>query len=189
MTNSEVGIRAEPRYAYKTFGPLRLGAGVDLSYLPIANDFWNDIDETYPGVRSATGVYIFVVQASKRSRLKPWYVGMTDITFENRFHNHTTLFGKLAEKKGKVAVFLIARLKPRSKSLIVGPKKSESNDTLETMLIERCLDLNSKLFNASKVKYVKGLLVPGFKGRKVGKPKAGARQLDFMLHKIKPENF
>jgi hypothetical protein len=189
MTNSDIGARAEPRYAYKTFGPLRLGSGVDLSYLPIANDFWNDIDETHPGARSATGVYIFVVKASKRSRLKPWYVGMTDITFENRFHNHTTLFGKLAGKKGNVSVFLIARLKPGSKSLIAGPKKSESNDILETMLIERCLDLNPKLFNASKVKHVKGLLVPGFKGKKVGKPKAASRQLDFMLRKIKVEEF
>ncbi len=189
MIDSDIEASPGPRYAYKTFGPLRLDEGVNLSDRPIADDFWNEIDERHPGVRSATGVYIFVVQASKRSRLRPWYVGMTDRAFESRFHSHNALFDKLASKRGKVAVFLIARLRPGSKSLFVGIKESKSNDILETMLIERCLDLNPKLFNASKVKHVKGLLVPGFKGKKVGKPKAAARQLDYMLCKKKPKEF
>jgi hypothetical protein len=52
---------------------------------------------------------------------------------------------------------------------------------LETMLIERCLDINPKLFNASKTKYVKGLVVPGFRGRPKGKPNDSALQLKRML--------
>ena len=172
------------KFPYETFGPFPFSEG-DLSSPTSMNAFWNDLDVKHPGLRSAIGVYIFAVQATKRSTLKPWYVGKTDKGFEGRIRSHKKLFAKVLNKNGHAAFFLIARLNTSS-TKYMGPRKLlPSNEILETMLIERCLETNSKLFNAKKINYVRGLTVPGFKGKTKGKPKNAAKHLGHMLSKTK----
>ena len=187
MTEIDVEETPITKFEYLTFGPFHLGAEDDLSSLLIADDFWDEIEEKYPGLRAAIGVYIFSVKSTKRSSLTPWYVGKTDRGFERRFHQHKTLFSKLLVKTGSTSVFLIPRLKRGSAQFMKQRKKLTSNDVLETVLIERCLELNPMLLNDSKVKYVRGLVVPGFKGAIAGKPKAPAKQLRAMLNGTIPK--
>jgi hypothetical protein len=56
-----------------------------------------------------------------------------------------------------------------------------ANDVLETMLIERSLEVNPHLLNANKVVIVKGLVVPGFKHDRAGKPNSSAQGLRLVL--------
>jgi hypothetical protein len=181
MTEAILEGAVTPKFVYQTFGPFKLTSRDDLSSQPIANDFWDELDDKHPGLRSAIGIYIFSVQATKRSALTPWYVGKTEDSFERRFRGHRKLFEKLLNKNGSAVLFLIAKSRRHSKEFMGVRKVLESNDVLETMLIERCLDLNPKLFNASKTKYVKGLVVPGFRGKPKGRPDYPARQLKQML--------
>ena len=181
MTEAILDGAATRKFAYQTFGPFKLTSRDDLSSQLIANDFWDELDDRHPELRSAIGIYLFAIQATKKSALTPWYVGKTEDSFERRFRGHKELFEKLLNKNGSVVLFLIARNRGRSKRFMGVRKVLESNDVLETMLIERCLDLNPKLFNASKTRYVKGLVVPGFRGKPKGKPNDSARQLKQML--------
>jgi hypothetical protein len=57
----------------------------------------------------------------------------------------------------------------------------KSNDVLETMLIERSLEVNRELLNANKVVIVKGLVVPGFKKDGAGKLSSSAQTLRLVL--------
>jgi len=174
---------APKKFPFETYGPFPIGSDLDLTSRLDANDFWDNIDEMHPGLRSAIGVYIFAVQPTKKSKLIPWYVGKTERgSFERRFRNHRLLFDKLLSRNGKQHLFLIARIKPGGKTFMKPRKKVPSIDILETMLIERSIDVNGNLYNESKVVHVKGLIVPGFKGKTAGKPKSSAQELKRMLY-------
>jgi hypothetical protein len=177
------------KFEYQTFGPFLIASNQDLSSIAIANDFWDEVEETHPGLRSAIGVYVFVKHATKKSFLVPWYVGKTEKGFEKRFRQHKKLFAKLLQRNGRTAVFLIARIRRNSPKFMGQRKTLPSNEILETMLIERCLHLNAKLYNASKVKFVKGLVVPGFINQASGKPNLAARQFRSVLKSAAPEEF
>jgi len=181
MTEAILEETATAKFVYQTFGPFKLTSRDDLSSQTIAGDFWDELDDKHPGLRAAIGVYLFAVQATKKSALTPWYVGKTEDSFERRFRNHRKLFEKLLNKNGSVVLFLMARSRRHSKKFMGARKDLPSNDVLETMLIERCLHLNPKLFNEDKTRYVKGLVVPGFRGKPRGKPNDSARQMKQML--------
>jgi hypothetical protein len=168
-------------FPYETYGPFPIASLDDLSSRALSSNFWDDLDEKYPGVSSAIGVYIFAIRSQRTSPFRPWYVGKTDRGFQRRFHNQGSLFRKLMDKNGEAFVFLIARRNQTSTEFMGSRKGLGSNNVLETMLIERCLEVNPKLLNANKVNYVRGLVVPGFKGKTVGKPKSSARQLRTMI--------
>jgi hypothetical protein len=187
MTEELIEDSALTKYEYRTFGPFPLSSTDDLSSTSIAKKFWDGVDKKHDKLLSAAiGVYVFAVKATKKSAYMPWYVGLTHKGFKRRFGNHKRLFAKLLSKRGRLSVFLIARIDRDSTEFMKSRKYVKSSDILETMLIERCVELNPQLFNALKVKHVKGLVVPGFKpglkGKKVGAPRASAREFSLLLN-------
>src|ERR1017187_3987026 len=128
MTETVLEGAVTANFVYQTFGPFKLTSRDDLSSQTIAGDFWDELDDKHAGLRSAIGIYLFAVRATKKSPLTPWYVGKTEDSFERRFRGHKKLFEKLLNKNGTVALFLIARNRGRSKEFMGVRKDLKSND-------------------------------------------------------------
>ena len=83
---------------FEIHGPHRLEPN-DLTNTKVSTRYWNKVEETAPGLRSAYGCYVFAKMNA--GNFKPWYVGKTDISFEQECSTiHKLLFLKeLIEKK------------------------------------------------------------------------------------------
>jgi hypothetical protein len=105
--------------------------------------------------------------------LTPWYVGRTDKqSFKKRFNQQDLHFRQVLEraKKGHLQVFLFAFMAPGGTRLRRPTKtKISHNEWLESMLIGSALSRNKALVNASKVDYLKTLVVPGYLNTPKGK--------------------
>lgn len=170
---------------YQTFGPFELERDGNKIRREAFSDLWVDVERSEIGLSYAVGVYIFAVQTKGKSTLRPWYVGRTDKQgFRGRFNQQRGKFGDVLDfaKSGTPQIFLLARVTPTGDFVKPTTKNKLSyNDELESLLIGSCLARNSHLINASKVKHLRDLSVPGYRNNKQGKPKQAARDLASML--------
>jgi hypothetical protein len=167
---------------YDTFGPFELEReGGQVPPEALASFWKNRKTDSVKGLDGAVGVYIFCVQAKKVADLKPWYVGRTDKQgFKKRFSQQHLHFRQVLDKakNGTLQIYLIALKAPGNKRLRKPTtNKITANNWLESMLITSCLDRNKQLINASKVKHLKTLVVPGYLNNKVGKLSLSAASL------------
>ena len=159
---------------YKTFGPFDIERDSGRLAESALENFWAARGrDSQSGLDGAIGVYVIVVQAKKNSSAKPWYVGRTDRqSFKKRLTQQQLHFRQVLEKakRGKLQIYLLALQTP-GKSAFRKPTKTKisSNDWLESLLIGSCLNCNKHLVNASKVRHLKTLVVPGFLNNKKGK--------------------
>lgn len=172
-------------YIYETYGPFELERDGNKFRKSALAKFWKEVDANDPRLSRAIGVYVLAVRGTKKSALKPWYVGKTDKQgFKSRFNQQLTRFSDVLDyaKYGTPNIFLLTRLtsnrrafmRPRSKPLV-------ANDELETMMIASCLKRNKRLINASKVKHTKEIVVPGYMNNKQGKLTDSASELNRMV--------
>lgn len=85
--------------------------------------FWDQIENTCPGLPDACGCYIFVVKARRGSL--PWYVGLTTKkTFRNESfgaHQVNHYNQSIAQKNGVTAQLFFLAKKPHQEGLLNHP--------------------------------------------------------------------
>jgi|GEM_PF-906378 len=169
-------------FAYETYGPFDLDRDGNKFRKAALTKFWKERALDAPLLNNAIGVYIVGVRASKKSRIKPWYVGKTDKQgFKKRFSQQIGRFSDVLDfaKNGEVKIFLIVRYQAH-RNLPMKPRSAQvqANDELETLLIASCLKKNNRLINASKVKHQKEIQVPGYMNESAGKRSKAASELN-----------
>ena len=156
---------------YETYGPFSLD-GDDSDFLGRpSSDFWEQVEDQYPGLSTAIGVYVIAAR-DKKGRSVPWYVGMTERGFEGRLAQHRSTFAAIAKKCGECRqeVFFVARRKLVRDGFVTAGKTPRLGITsLETRLIETCLKRNPSLHNDKKIKSMTDTCVPGYTNDKPGK--------------------
>jgi hypothetical protein len=154
---------------YEIFGPFELPRAKPRHFthkVGEKQEFWNDLDEEYPGLPEACGCYI----VSVRNRV--WYVGMAQ---KQSFRGECFTADKILKieramdyGKGNAFLTLIARHTENghfSKRSVNG--YTDIRD-LELLLIESALDRNGDLLNSSATKVLREMIVPGFLNSPLG---------------------
>ncbi len=172
-------------FIYETFGPFDIERDGNKLRKTALTAFWSEREVDAPGLSGAIGIYIFTVRATKKSIPKPWYVGKTDQQgFKKRFSQQLNRFGDVLDvaKNGTPQIFLLGRVTP-SRKAFMKPRSEplRTNDDLESMLIGSCLLQNKNLVNASKIKHLKELQVPGYLNNKQGKMSKAATEFNRMV--------
>ena len=172
-------------FIYETYGPFDLERDDNKLRKPALDVFWKACERENPGLSGAVGIYIISVKAKKNAASKSWYVGRTDKQgFKKRVGQQ--IGGHFSEildkaKRGKLQIFLIARRTPNRRAFMKTGKAKSANDALETMMIGSCLRKNQNLINARKIKYLKGIKVPGYLNNVPGKMNGAASELNRMV--------
>ena len=144
---------------YDVFGPFKVPRkdGGLVANAKALGRFWNEeVEEDEPGLSTASGCYIFGIGAT------PWYVGQAKNTFKGECFKPDKLNhydGILAVRQGRPILHLLARKTPTG-SFKRRLRKSEA-DSLETLLIYKCLCANPDLLNTSRTSFFKKAKIPG----------------------------
>jgi hypothetical protein len=171
---------------YETFGPYDLERDGHRLASGALNRFWALREEdSRIGLSDAVGVYVYVIKSDASEELTPWYVGRTDKqSFKKRFRQQDLHFRQVLEKatEGHLQVFLFPFMAPGGKRFRKPTRtKISHNEWLESMLIGSALSRNKALVNASKVKFLRTLVVPGYLNTPKGKLAESAVALKRML--------
>ena len=171
---------------YETFGPYDLERDGHRLASGALRRFWKlRREDSRPGLSDAVGVYVFSIWSEASQELTPWYVGRTDRqSFQMRFRQQDLHFRQVLEraKKGRLQIFLLAFMAPGGERFRRPTKTQIShNEWLESILIGSALSRNRALVNASKVAFLKTLVVPGYLNTPKGKLDKSAVALQKML--------
>ena len=137
--------------------------------------FWDEIDDTVPGLSKAIGIYVF--STCHGDNYTPWYVGKTNSKagfrgeiFQKHKLNHYVTAGQ--RKRGYPAIHLMAKVEPsRGNFCRPSQRSGREMDELETVMIGMALRANSHVRNAKKTWFNKTCHVPGIIGSPInGRP-------------------
>jgi len=172
---------------YQTFGPYDLERDGHRLAKNALKTFWQLREkDSVTGLNGAIGVYVFSVVPDSGQDGIPWYVGRTDKqSFQMRLSQQDLHFRQVLEnaKSGQLQVFFVALMAPSGKKFRK-PTRTQGtshNEWLESALIGSSLSRNRKLVNASKVKFLKTLVVPGYLNSPKGKLSKSAAKFQDML--------
>ncbi|MCA9627951.1 MAG: hypothetical protein KC766_09800 [Myxococcales bacterium] len=142
--------------------------------------FWQDVEASAPGLSTACGCYVFVLQAAGTA-IRPWYVGKAEKqTFraeclqQHKLKHYNEV---LATVRGTPKLFLLAKRTPKGKFSKPTAFKYTDVRLLENHLIGMALAVNRDLRNTASTMHTRKLIVPGFFGTPVGRPNGSETDL------------
>lgn len=170
--------------SFAPYGPFEVPVTDGVPDRTLLNEFWQEVEETKPGLGSAIGCYVFAVRAGRG--IRPWYVGKTDRTgFKAEvFQPHKLLlYGDVlrGRRRGTALLYYIARQTPSGRLMKKKATENKVISRLEEMMIGTSLLRNSNLANKKATKHFREMRVPGYMNESAGARSREAKQLARLL--------
>jgi hypothetical protein len=154
---------------YEPVGPVQIptndAGSIDAKNVGRRGNFWDQLDERYPKLSTAKGIYAFCAQTGTRYR--PWYVGKTNgfkgfrgevFGAHKLLHYNLVIHDHYQNRFTPVFFFLVRKTEGGKLSWRPPPKELEF---VEKLIIGRALERNPDLRNIAETKYLRGLTVYG----------------------------